>query len=97
MFARVASFEGGDTEKLRESNQQRMQGEGTGMPEGVKRILVLNDEGANRRLFITFFDSEDELRAAEPKFDAMGNEIGEEIRGRRTALDVYEVVFDEAP
>ena len=45
MFARVASFEGGDTEKLREMNQQRMQ--------------------------------------------------GEDIRGVRTGIDVYQVVFDD--
>jgi len=95
MFARVASFEGGDTEKLREMNEQRMQSGESGMPEGVKRILVLNDEGANRRLFITFFESEDALRAAESQFAAMGDEVREDVRGRRTGIDVYQVVFDD--
>lgn len=97
MFARVASFEGGDTERLREVNQERRDSGSTGMPEGVRRVMVLDDEQGGKRLFVTFFDSRDALDAAQSQFDAMGDEIPEEVRGRRTGIDVYEVVFDEAP
>jgi hypothetical protein len=97
MFARVASFEGGDTNRLREVNQERRDSGSTGMPEGVRRIMVLDDQQGGKRLFVTFFDSRDALDAAQSKFDAMGDEIPEEVRGRRTGIDVYEVVFDEAP
>jgi hypothetical protein len=94
MYARVATFEGGDTERIRQMNAERRQQEGW-MPEGVKRVLVLNDEAAGKRLFVTFFDSREELDAASQRFEQMGGDIPEEIRGRRTSLDTYEVVADE--
>src|SRR6266850_3581545 len=97
MFVRVASFEGGDTNRLRELNQERRDSGSTGMPEGVQRVMILDDEQGGKRLFVTFFDSRDAVDAAQSKFDAMGDEIPEDVRGRRTGIDVYEVVFDEAP
>ncbi len=81
MFARVASFEGGDTERLRELNEERL----------------LNDEQGGRRLFIAFFDSREALDAAQSQFESMGDEIPEEVRGRRTAVDAYEVLYDGEP
>jgi hypothetical protein len=36
----------------------------------------------------------EEIDAATARFEAMGDEIPEEIRGRRTSVEVYEVVFD---
>jgi hypothetical protein len=95
VYARVAAFEGGDTDRIRQVNEQRRQQEGW-MPKGVRRVLVLNDEQGSKRLFVTMFDSREALQSAEQQFEQMGNEIPEEIRGRRTSLDVYEVVVDEA-
>ena len=60
-------------------------------PAGVKRAMVLQGP---RRLFVTFFDSREELEAAQERFERMGDEIPEEIRGKRVSVDVYEVVFD---
>jgi len=97
MFVRVASFEGGDTNRLRELNQERRDSGSTGMPEGVRRVMILDDEQGGKRLFVTFFDSRDAVDAAQSKFDAMGDEIPEDVRGRRTGIDVYEVVFDDTP
>ncbi len=91
MFARVATFEGGDVERLRQLNEERMSSGAMNPPAGVRRALVLEGD---RRLFVTFFDSREELEAAEARFEQMGDEIPEEIRGRRTSVDVYEVVFD---
>ena len=95
MYARVASFEGGDLEKIRQRAEEARAGGAMNLPEGIKRTLVLADREANRRQFITFFESREAVDAAEQQFEAMGNEIPEEIRGRRTSVDVYEVVFDE--
>jgi hypothetical protein len=92
MYARVASFEGGDLERLRQLAEER---EGTGFPEGVKQALVLADQERNRRLFVTFFETRDALDAAEQRFEAMGDEIPEDVRGRRTSVDAYEVVYEE--
>jgi hypothetical protein len=72
MYARVASFEGGDLDRLQELTEaRRASGEFT-LPDGVKRTLVLAE-----------------------RFEAMGDEIPEDVRGRRTSVAAYEVVFDE--
>ncbi len=92
MYARIASFEGVDMERMREAT------EGSGemdMPEGMKRGMVFADKDSGRSLFISFFDSPDAIEAAKEKFDKMGDEIPEDVRGRRTSVDVYEVVWDQ--
>ena len=95
MFARVTRHEGGDTEKLRAMNEERMaSGGGLGLPDGCRRAMALGAHG--HRLFVTFFDDDAAIAAAEPQFDAMGEQYPEEVRGRRASVDVYEVVFDEA-
>lgn len=60
-----------------------------------RRVLLLADAESNRRLFITLLGSHEAITAAEQRFDQMGDEIPEEVRGRRTSVDAYEVVFDE--
>jgi hypothetical protein len=91
MFARIATFEGGDAERLRELNEQRMERREMNAPAGMRRGMVLQGD---RRLFISFFDTREELDAAQQRFEQMGDEIPEEIRGKRVSVDVYEVVFD---
>lgn len=93
MYARVATFEGGDVEELRRLNEQRMADGSAGIPEGVTRAMVLQGE---RRLFVTFFSSREAMDAAAARFEAMGDEIPESVRGKRVGVDTYEVVFDES-
>ncbi len=95
MFARVASFEGGDVEKLQQLNEERMNAGTMELPEGLRSAMVLQDHGSGRRLFVTMFDSREAVDAAQQRFEAMGDEIPEEIRGRRTSVDVYEVVWQQ--
>lgn len=95
MWARIASFEGGDTEKLQKLNEERMQSGEMTPPEGMKHVFLLADNEKNRRMFVALFENRAELDAAEPGFEAMGDEVPEDVRGRRIAVDYYEVVFDE--
>ncbi len=95
MFARVASFEGGDVERLQQLNEERMNAGTLELPEGLKKAMVLQDATNDRRLFVTFFDSKEAIDAAEERFEAMGDEIPEDIRGRRTSVDTYEVVWSQ--
>jgi len=95
VYARVASFEGGDNDKLQQMNRERMDSGQMQAPDGMKRAMVLADREGNRRLFVAFFDSQEQVKAAEEGFEKMGDEIPEDVRGRRTSVDVYEVVFDE--
>ena len=96
MYARIASFEGGDNDRLQQLNEERMQSGQMEAPDGMKRAMVLADKDGNRRLFVTFFDSREQVDAAEEGFDRMGDTIPEDVRGRRTSVDVYEVMFDRS-
>jgi hypothetical protein len=94
VYARVATFEGGDLERIRQMNEERRQQPGW-MPEGVKRVLVLNEPSSGKRQFITFFESRETLDAASQRFEQLGDDIPEDVRGRRVGVDVYEVLADE--
>jgi hypothetical protein len=94
VFARVTRHDGGDTEKLRAMNEERMASEGgLGLPDGCRRAMLLVGDG--HQLFVTFFDDAAAIAAAEPEFEAMGEQYPEEVRGRRASVDVYEVAVDE--
>lgn len=96
MFARIATFEGGDTDRLQAMNEERMASGEMNPPAGIQRALLLADRSANRRLFVTFFDSRESVDAAEARFESMGDEIPADVRGERTSVAVYEVVFDQS-
>jgi hypothetical protein len=91
LFARVATFEGGDLEQVRNVNNEILVNDPDRMPAGVKRVMVLEGD---QRLVITFFDSREALEAAEQKFEQLGDEIDESVRGRRIGLATYELLFD---
>ena len=93
MFARIATFEGGNVDELRRMGEERMADGDSGMPEGVSRAMVLQGD---KRLFVTFFDSREAMQAAEQRFESMGDEIPEDVRGRRVSVDTYEVVMDQS-
>jgi heme-degrading monooxygenase HmoA len=94
MHARVASFEGRDpslTDELIERVRQRGP---TSVPE-ARGFLGLFDRERGTALGLTFFDSEDAIRNAEQAFEDMAEHFPEEMRGRRTSVDVYEVTIQE--
>jgi hypothetical protein len=93
MFARVATFEGGDEERLKQMNEERMSSGTLNAPAGLRKAMVLSAPGKGR-LFVTFFDSREAIEAVEQRFEEMGDEIPEEVRGRRTGVDVYEVAWE---
>ncbi len=94
MYARVASFEGGSSEQMRKLNEERMEAGTMDMPAGMSRVILMSNTAGDRRLFIAFFESREALAAAEERFERMGDDVPEQIRGRRTAVDVYEVMFE---
>ena len=96
MFARIATFEGGDTDRLQAMNEERMQSGEMNPPEGIRRVTMLADRDSNRRLFVSFFDSREAIEAAEARFESMGDEIPADVRGKRVSVDVYEVTFDQS-
>ena len=95
MWVRVATFEGVDPEKASEIVNERMASGEMTPPEGMHSVLVLDDRDANKRKFLAFFDSKDAITAAEPGFEQQGDEIPEDVRGRRTSVHYYEVLIHE--
>jgi hypothetical protein len=93
MWVRVATFEGGATEKLDKLMDERMSSGEMPPPEGMQTVLILDDKDAKKRKFLAFFDSRDALEAAEAGFDRQGDTIPEEIRGKRTSVHYYDVVI----
>lgn len=90
MWARVAAFEGTDVGRARTEAGRRPPDEL--IPDGLRGVLSLMDAEGNRQLFITLFDSREQIEAAEQLFERMGDQIDENLRGRRVSRDYYEVV-----
>jgi len=101
MYARVAAFENprfGDPSLVDELMSRTRDSAPRWRDElpAARGFLMLVDRESNRGLGITFFESEDAIREAEPVFDRMGDEIPEEMRGRRVSVDTYEVALHHA-
>ena len=97
MYARVAAFEQPNVsmaDDLINTVRERSQSARTELPDAQALLMLIDRENA-RSLGITFFESEEAIRQAEPAFERMGDEIPEETRGRRISVDVYEVVRQE--
>jgi hypothetical protein len=93
VIARIATFEGGDADEMRRRNNEMLVERPTELPAGILRVMVLTkDEG--RWSVISFFDSQETASAAEERFERMGDEIPESVRGKRISLETYEVAFD---
>jgi hypothetical protein len=100
MFARMATFEGVDPEAAnRTLDEVRARVEPLmGRLDGYQGYLDLMDRSSGKAVTLAFFDTEQNLKAAEPTFDEeMPRQLGDLIgpwAGRRTAVERYEVVVD---
>ena len=93
MIARIATFEGGDAEEMRRINNEMLVERSKPLPSGLLRVMVLMRDGTHWSV-VSFFEDEESARAAEARFEEMGNEIPEHARGQRVGLESYEVAFD---
>jgi hypothetical protein len=93
MIARIATFEGGDAEEMRRINNEVLVERSAGLPSGLLRVMVLMQDDTHWSV-VSFFEDEESARASEARFEEMGDEIPEHVRGRRVGLESYEVAFD---
>ena len=78
---------------MRRRNNEMLVERSTELPAGILRVMVLmKDE--SRRSVISFFDSQEAAASAEERFEQMGDEIPESVRGKRINLENFEVAFD---
>jgi hypothetical protein len=96
MHARVAAFENRDMSRVDElvGMVRDRQAAGAEIPDALGMYLLV-DRGAGAMLGISIFESEDAIRAAEPLFERMGDEVPEDVRGKRVSVDIYEVAIHE--
>jgi hypothetical protein len=93
VIARVATFEGGDVDEMRRINNEMLIERPAALPSGILRVIVLMKDDT-RWSVISFFEDEESARVAEARFEEMGDEIPERVRGRRVSLETYEAAFD---
>jgi hypothetical protein len=93
MIARIATFEGGDADEMRRRNNELLVERATELPAGVLRVMVLMKDDSKWSV-ISFFESEEAAAAAEERFEQIGDEIPESVRGKRVSLESFEVAFD---
>ena len=86
-LARVVTFEGVDSARMRELVEGMEGGE---PPEGMPKseLIVLHDPEAEKSIAIVIFDSEDDYRRGHEVLDAMPSE---NTPGRRTSVTKYDV------
>ena len=68
-LARVVSFDGVTTDRMKEMRAQIDEEPPEGLP--AKEIIVLHDPEGEKSLVIIFFDSEDDYRAGDEVLNAM--------------------------
>jgi hypothetical protein len=94
MYARVARFEGGEADALREVAQEIGSRAASGPPEGVpaKGFLLLLDPENGRSLGISLFETQEDLRKGDEALNSMSPERPD--AGRRSSVETYEVAVD---
>jgi hypothetical protein len=94
MYARVARWEGGEGEAMRQSAGEINERASSGPPEGVPStgFTMLIDPETGRGMAIGLFETMDDLRKGDEVLNEM-NPPGEGL-GRRTGVEVYEVAVD---
>src|SRR6266540_1352880 len=96
MYARIATFENPNLSLVDDLIGKVRSSAASGVDlRDAKGFLMLLDRQSAKSLGITFFDSEEAIRAAEPVFERMGDEIPAEQRGQRVSIEVYEVAAEE--
>ena len=107
MYARIARFEGLDAsrmdEQVAEIKAQIDEGPSGDLPVGapeevrtlmetVKRVLQLGDRESGTAIGVVFCASEEDMRRADAALNEMSPGEG---AGRRTGVEIYEVMLDE--
>jgi hypothetical protein len=92
MHARVAMFEGGDPDQVRQMIGEIKERSASGPPEGVPAVgfLMLHRADEGKVLAISLFETEDDLQKGDATLNSMDPpEPGG--MGRRSSVEMYEV------
>lgn len=92
MHARVATFEGGDPQQVKQMVEEINQRSQSGPPEGVPAVglLVLHKPDEGKVLAISLFATEDDLKQGDATLNSMSPPVPGGM-GRRATVEMYEV------
>jgi hypothetical protein len=92
MHARVATFEGGDPEQVRQMLSEIDRQSEAGPPEGVPAtgLLVLHAPNESKVLAITLFATEEDLQRGDATLNSM-NPPTPDGMGNRGSVEMFEV------
>ena len=92
MHARVATFEGGDPDQVREMIGEIKQRSESGPPEGVPAVgfLLLNRADEGKVVAISLFETEEDLQQGDATLNSMDPPVAGGM-GRRASVEMYEV------
>jgi hypothetical protein len=93
VIARIATFEGGNADEMARLNNEMLVERPNQLPSGILRVMVLMKDDTHWSV-VSFFEDEETAREAEARWDELGDEIPESVRGKRVGLESYEVAFD---
>jgi hypothetical protein len=87
MLARVVTFDGVSSDRMKEMNQEMESGQ---PPEGLdaKEIVVLHDPDSEKSLVVLFFDDEDAYQRGDEILSSMP---AGDTPGQRTSVSRYDV------
>lgn len=88
-LARVVGFDGVDSDRIAQMQQEMQQGE---RPDDIPatEIIVLHDPDASKSLAIVFFDNEDDYAKGDAALNAMP---ASDTPGQRTSVAKYDVAI----
>ncbi len=92
MHARVATFEGGNPDQVREMVEDIDRRSDSGPPEGVPAVglLVLHQPDQAKVLAISLFETEEDLKQGDATLNSMDPPTPGGM-GRRTSVEMFEV------
>jgi hypothetical protein len=94
MYARVARWEGGTADQIKQAAEGIRSNASAGPPEGVPAtgFLLLTDPENGRVMALALFETEADLRTGDETLNAM-SPPGDGM-GRRVSVEMYEVAAD---
>ena len=92
MYARVATFEGGDPEAIRKA--AKFIDESDGPPEDVPSTGIVVLGQGEKAMVIGFFETEEDMKTGDAALNRMNpdTDAGPGSMGHRTGVEMYEVL-----
>lgn len=102
MWVRVSTFQGSSEQSDEETEQQIMILRENILPtarqmDGYKGVLSLGDRTTGKSISLTFWESEEAMRASEEAADMLRQHAADEVKEEIAGVERFEVYINEAP